>query len=222
MQLLDDDWVGTCGWYSFLFVLWYLSGTYWHTVQPDGWVAMFMTLGMTPLLLAKSSLSRWLYIVTGGLIGLVALYKQLYALFLLVPMLVLWVNYQAGSDRGYIHKPSGHLVSGILLVFAFVLPITLVVWWLASQMTMEVLFDAVVRYPAEVYVGLAVGGVGARLWRLVEYLLGVPLLLVLSPAILYGARAAWREDRIFALVVIFWLGLALAAILIQGRYFNYH
>ena len=211
-----------------LLVLWYFSGTYWHTAEPDGWVAMIMTLGMTPLLLAGRPVSRWRYIVAGGLIGLVVLYKQLYAVFLLVPVLALLLDYRATAKREQTTPAnktglmSNYLVAGTFLILAFVLPVILTVWWFVSQLTLKGFMDAVVNYPAEIYVGLGVGGVGARMQGLLDYLLAIPLLLVLSPAIVFGAIETWREDRVFSGVVLCWLGLALAAIVIQGRYFNYH
>ena len=199
---------------ALLFVLWYMSGTFWHTAQPDGWVSMLMVLGAAPLLLARGRIPWWAWLVVGGAVGLITLYKQLYAIFLLVPAVALLLRREGGPHA------LGPAVA--LTLLGFVVPVTASVAWLSSKITLGFLLDSVVRYPAEIYVGRGAGGLGARLSGLAEYLLGVPLLAVLSPAIALGARTLWRRDRAQAAIILTWLCLAFAGIVIQGRYFIYH
>jgi hypothetical protein len=200
---------------ALLFVLWYMSGTFWHTAQPDGWVGMLMVFGATPILLARGRIPWWAWVAAGGAVGLITLYKQPYAIFLLIPAVALLLEREGGLR-------SIRLGAGALSLLAFALPVAATVVWLSSRISLDFLLDSVVRYPAMVYVGIGVGGIGARLEGLVEYLLGVPLLVVLLPAIVLGIRASWRQNKSHAVIVLTWLGLALVAIVIQGRYFPYH
>jgi hypothetical protein len=108
------------------------------------------------------------------------------------------------------------------LLLAFIVPVAATLAWLSSVISLDLLLDSVVRYPAEVYVRMGAGGPGARLAGLARYLLGVPLLVVLLPAIVLGVRASWRQDRAQAAIILVWTGLALAGIVVQGRYFPYH
>lgn len=200
---------------ALLFVLWYLSGTFWHTAQPDGWVGMLMVFGVTPILLARGRIPWWAWVVAGGAVGLITLYKQLYAIFLLVPLVALLLQREGGSRT---HRAG----AGALLLLAFIVPVAATVAWLSAVISLDLLLDTVMRYPAQVYVLIGAGGPGARLAGLARYLLGVPLLVILLPAIMLGARASWRQDRAQAAIILTWMGLALTGVLIQGRYFPYH
>ena len=77
-------------WASVLLVLWYLSGNYWHTAQPDGWAGFLLLFGVAPLLSSSERLSIRTLVFSSACLGACLLVKQVYVVFALLPAIRLW------------------------------------------------------------------------------------------------------------------------------------
>ena len=62
-------------WACLIFILWYGSGSFWHTAQPDGWASMMILIGMAPFMKASGRLTVKSLVMSGLLVGCAALIK---------------------------------------------------------------------------------------------------------------------------------------------------
>ena len=70
-----------------LYALAYIGFGYWHTAQPDGWVAIIALVGWAALLADTAAVARPRVMVAAGIVvGLGVLAKPLYILLALVPL----------------------------------------------------------------------------------------------------------------------------------------
>lgn len=148
-------------WVVLLFFLWYVSGSYWHTAQPDGWVMMLM-IPVAAMLLQPDRKIRWIdWWFASILIGCTLLVKFFYGCFMLVPIL------RAIGVNGHpIVRAKIILVS----IAGLILPMALAVIWFWRQGALDTFIEATLHYPADTYAKLVWDDSELRLRGLVDYL----------------------------------------------------
>lgn len=198
-------------WVALGLFLWYASLGYFFTAQPDGWVAMGVTLCFAPLVgRVRSSVAELL--VCGFVVGLATLVKPLFGAFLIVPALHLWLTRSGSRLRT--------LVRCLSMVVVFVVPAVLAIAWFGARGALDDLISVHLRY-ATTYARVGSLQLGSRMAGTLEFLWGEEI-AVLLPVILLGGYAVWRIDRRTAALVWTWLGTAVFAAIFQGKFFEYH
>jgi hypothetical protein len=209
-----------------LLFLWYASLDYRNTAQPDGWAAVL--LAGAALVLAGRGRSAdegrgWRAAVAGALVGVCALVKPTYGLFLVVPLAAGLVGRRSPATPAYPRgRPAWAAASTwtAALAAGFVAPLAACVAWFAARGALRDLFEVYVVWTATVYGGLENGWLW-RLQSLVTGFLATPLALAL-PLILLGAMELARRDRRAAAIVLTWIAAAFVNVAVQGKYWPYH
>ena len=201
-------------WACLIFILWYGSGSFWHTAQPDGWASMMILIGMAPFMKASGRLTVKSLVMSGLLVGCAALIKPFFAAFLLIALLGviiregIWVR-RAATDA-------------VVLVASFALPVTLAAWWFAHRGALDELIEVYLIYPAVAYTDLALLSPASRLRGVLEYVLAGKVVVVLLPVAVLGLLRLWQTARRTVLVLLGWIGLGVAIVALQNRFFEYH
>jgi hypothetical protein len=201
-------------WCAVLFVLWYASGNFWHTAQPDGWASLFMLIAIPPLMIAPG-LPRWYTLLfTGILIGSVCLIKPLYLVFLLLAFVIILLH--SWSDKK-------QLLGAIFLITAgFSIPIAITYAWFAYHNALPDLFEQYLYYPLTIYAGASTTSLSMRIKNLSEFLLSGEVILALFPIVGLGLLILWRSSKKYAIELGLWVLIAFIIVLIQNRFFRYH
>ena len=200
-------------WAGMVLVIWYGSGSYCYTAQPDVWAVM-MIIGGTALAAAgKDAPSRVRWFCSGALIGCATDVKPLFGLFLVLPVLAALPR--LGAYR--------RLITGAAwATVGFLAPATVVVLWFWRAGILHDYIEQHLIYSAAVYArdtGLSAASVIGGMAR---YALWSKALQVLAvPAALGAAFLVWRDWR-RALLAAVWLAAALVCIALQNRYYPYH
>ena len=194
-------------WAALLYVLWYASHSYWHTAQPDGWTAMLLIIGLSPILARPAEAHARAFLLAGICVGLVTLFKPTNALFLALPLAALIAS--RGTRRPAL---------GIATAAGWILPIAIIALWFASQGALDDLVAVHLQYAA-VYAWLSPGD---RLRGLAEYFLNARVIAVGLPLVMFGAIALWRTHRAVAVVLAGWVLITTALVATQNRFYAYH
>ncbi len=197
---------------AMLFVLWFASGSYWHTAQPDGWIAMLTIVACGPLLAARAP--RWFYYAFAGMvIGVISLYKFPYLVLGAVVIADIWIRSGPWTRRVGLSAVVG---------VGWLAPIAVAVWWFAAHGGLVELYEVTLVYPMEVYASAELGGLSQRVRGLVEHVLTGPVAVMVLPILPLGLYASWRLDRRATVVLTIWLAVSMAVVMLQGRFFLYH
>jgi hypothetical protein len=191
------------------FILWYASGTYWNTAQPDAWAGGLIVGSMT-LALVPANLTARRAFGAGALIGVATAIKPHYAIFLILPLVT--VRF-AVHDR---LRHAGAVVAGFATV-AFG-----VVAWFALHGALQEFVFAYVTWPATAYSGLDQLSPATIVAQLRDYLFPASVLLIGTPAIAAGTWSMRTSANHRGAIVVLWGALALFAVAIQRRFFDYH
>lgn len=192
-----------------VYLLWYASGTYWHTAQPDAWAggllsaAIVLSLTPTRFAVGKSA-------AAGALIGATSLIKPHYAGFLVLPLLAIWLSGHARVQRSFAVGGGWLFVIGAAIA------------WFAAHGAVPEFVDAYILWPTREYASVSRLSVSGALQQLMKYLLPLSILLAASPAIVLGAVAVYRERSAEGRVLLAWAGAAVMAVVVQRRFFDYH
>ena len=201
-------------WACLIFILWYGSGSFWHTAQPDGWASMMILIGMSPLVAAGGRLAVKSVVTAGLLVGCAALIKPFFAGFLLIVLLGLVVRERARA------RPLA--VDAVILVASFALPAALAMGWFAHRGALDELIEVYLMYPAVAYTDVTLLSPASRLRGVLEYVLAGEVFVLLLPVTALGLLHLWRTARPTALVLLGWTGLGVAIVALQNRFFEYH
>ena len=201
-------------WACLIFILWYGSGSFWHTAQPDGWASMMILIGMAPFMKASGRLTVKSLVVAGSLVGCAALIKPFFAAFLLIALLGVIIREGTWARRA--------ATDAVVLVASFALPVTLAAGWFAHRGALDELIEVYLVYPAVVYTDLTLLSPASRLRGVLEYVLAGKVVVVLLPAAVLGLLRLWQTARRTALVLLGWTGLGVAIVALQNRFFEYH
>lgn len=205
---------GTGRWTGLVFPLIYLSGGYWDTAQPDGWVALLLTIAGLVIVPAR----RYDMLRLGGagaLIGLCALMKWFYAGYLLLPVLATLAVRRSGSQ--------GSTLRIVGTVAAFILPIAAGVLWFGGHGALHDVLEAQFAYPAAVNAqqfGIFSLNLGVRARGVAKFLLK-PHVLAALPAMIAGLLVLWHTARGRALVLSAWIAIGLGCVVLQNRFVDY-
>jgi hypothetical protein len=199
---------------ALLYALAYLGFGYWHTAQPDGWVAMIALVGWAPMLADERAIGRPGVMAAAGIVvGLGVLAKPLYLLLALVPLGALAL---AGEI-----PPARRVRLALAFAGGAAAPVLICAAAFAIRGGLGALLDTYLGFNAELartgqkpVVRVLRGMYG----RMVER----PAVLLALPAAAAGVAVLARDARRTAIVLGGWLLLALLIVFIQGRLFGYH
>ena len=201
-------------WACLIFILWYGSGSFWHTAQPDGWASMMILVGMAPFIKATVRLTVKSLVMSGLLVGCAALIKPFFAGFLLIVLLAVIVREEIRARD---------LATDTLIVAAsFALPAVLAAGWFAHRGALDELIEVYLIYPAVAYTDVTLLSPASRLRGVLEYVLAGKVVVVLLPAAVLGLLRLWQTARRAALVLLGWTGLGVLIVALQNRFFEYH
>lgn len=201
----------TARWAAVLYFLWYASQSFWHTAQPDGWTGMLLVIGLAPVISRMPRVGATQMALAGVAIGAATLFKPVYAVFLLLPLLC--IAGKGWSSRAV--PPPRHLAA---VIAGWILPIAMTTAWFAARGALDELIAVHLQYSA-LYVRL---GPGARFDGLVEYFLSGTVMTFALPAVVYGSVVLWKKMRRAAIVLITWTALAVFCVVLQNRFYAYH
>jgi 4-amino-4-deoxy-L-arabinose transferase-like glycosyltransferase len=199
------------GRYAGLFlVLFYGGAGFWDTAQPDGWAAVLLLIAFVPLLSGKPTSPR-AACAAGAAAGVAALFKPLFGVFLLVPLLYVLLD---GEERAAVR-----VRRAVLVGLACAVPLALCAAWFAAHGAFWPLFDTYVLYNLEQAgsPAAAAASPGQRfLWRLWVTPVVVPALAAAAA----GIGLVLRTDRRAAVLLLLWLGLGFWAVWTQHRFWS--
>jgi 4-amino-4-deoxy-L-arabinose transferase-like glycosyltransferase len=199
------------GRYAALFlVLFYGGAGFWDTAQPDGWAAFLLLVAFVPLLSGRPTSGR-AACLAGGACGVAALFKPLFGVFVLIPLLYVLLGRE--------HPAWLRLRQAVLVGLACGVPLALCAGWFAVHGAFGQMFDTYVLYNLEQAgfpVSLAASSWQRFLWRL-SVMSAVPLALAASAL---GIGLLFRADRRSAILLLAWLGLGLWAVYAQHRFWS--
>ena len=197
-------------WAAASLVLCYASMTYFHTAQVDGAVALLLTLAFTPIL--RPDPARRHVVLAGLAIGLSALVKPLFLLFMLIP---------AGAALQRKHSRSRDLAIELAATsVAAAVPIALTLIWFSARGALDELIDVHIRFAAG-YSGVLQLAVRDRATGLATFLWQVPQAPA-AVAIAFGGLVMWRRAQPVARLTVAWFLTALAIVVLQRKFFVYH
>ncbi len=198
----------------------YAALGYHETAQPDSWSCALLVIGLAPIatLIGPDGHARrgtgaaGPLFLAAAMVATTATFKPTYAVLGIVPLLV---AIQLFRDR-----PSG---AGLRVSLAFLggllFPLLVCATWLVSLKALGPMFDVVVRWNSQAYIGPSAG---ARL-TLYRFVLGmvrnVPwnLLPVAAAAVTIGQS---RNRRVW--LVLVWGLAVLVEITVQQKFWIYH
>jgi hypothetical protein len=189
-----------------LFALWYASHSYWHTAQPDAWSGMLLVVGVGPLL-GASAVGAPALVTAGLCLGLTALLKPLWIVFIALPLLAILLSGWPNPIR-----------SVLVVIGSWLVPIALTIAWFGAHGALNDLIDVHLKYSA-LYVGLASDD---RLKSLMQYFLANRITTVALPLATYGVTVLWKSRRPVAVVLLVWIAATVALVTWQGRFYAYH
>jgi hypothetical protein len=202
-------------WTVVLYGLWFAAGAYWQTAQPDGWVGMLLAIGLFPLA-SNDAPSPWYRWGLAGLaIGASALIKIPYAVFLVVPASLAFLDLRE-------QRPSDAIRNlGAAAAGTAILPLVAVTWfWTHGALPHAI--EALYTYPVSAYSLHGVLGLSGRLQGLVLFGQEATVVAVALPFAVFGWWTL-RSTRVrAATLTLSWLAIGIAAVATQGRFYDYH
>ena len=190
-----------------LYALWYSSLDFWQSAQPDGWVASWLIVACSLVLVGHPVAA----LAAGALVGVATLSKPFYLGFAVVLwMLIALVPQRQKRQRG---------VQSMLVLVGIVATGAAILWLVKAWGGWEAYLDAQ-RWTRDVYAGLDTNWM-MRFPLAFQQVLMTPWGVVV-PFALFGAFYPPIKDRrlVWALIVGF-LG-AVAGVIVQGRFWTYH
>ena len=192
-------------WACLIFILWYGSGSFDNTAQPDGWASMMILIGIAPLAKASGRFTLKSLVMAGLLVGCAALVKPFFAVFLLIPLLGMIVTEGTRARR--------LATDGVVLVAALALPLTLAAGWFAHRGALDELIEVHLIYPAVVYMDVTLVSANSALRGVLRYVMEGKVVVVLLPVAVLGLLRLWQTARRTALVLLCWTSLGFLALL---------
>jgi hypothetical protein len=202
------------GWCAaLLFFGLYGESGFWHTAQPDGWFAMLL-LGVLAIAGRADFLlrgARW-PAVAGALLGLGALLKPPYALFLLPLAVFLWMQRREPG--------TSPVRSAVAAGLGFLVPVAAVLGWLAAHAGGLAAFAEIqFQFNPSVYGAEASG---AQWKALSLFVLYTPAVLACVPVFVVGVVTALARNRALGVMLALCAALAVLNVVLQAKYFSYH
>jgi hypothetical protein len=204
-------------WCGIVLVFCVASMTWFHMSQPDTWAAL-LTLGALGPLVGRNEVSTARLFAGGCLVGLAALIKPFFGAFGLV---LLWKAFDPAGAR------SGQVRRLALLLAGCALPVLGAIGFFAWKGVLDDAYASLVLFNLEAYAGVQHLDPVRGIEKVIGWLfygtqrVGIQGLAAL-PAVALGAYGLWVERRSDAIIVCMWLGIALACVVLQDKYYVYH
>jgi 4-amino-4-deoxy-L-arabinose transferase-like glycosyltransferase len=198
-----------------LFTLWYASGGYWMTAQPDGWAAMLLAVVVACLIDKKGSTHLKPAVIGGAAIGLCCLVKLIYAAYLLLFVVYAIFYWPTHTSRRNL------LWSIVVSTFSCSVVIGLAMAWfaykgaLADLLQIQFVFNGSVHRLAHTY------SLPGQILGVIGFVQQGWVAIALLPATL-GIAILWHRQRPLAAVIVTWAVLALLGVLVQNKFYPYH
>jgi hypothetical protein len=194
-----------------LFLLY--SSDYWHAAQPDGWASL-MLLGCLVLFFKDGGARRArVAVLSGVLLGAMALLKPLFGLFCVLVPLYAW----ASEPRAW-RRNVGFVAQAALVAVGTVGLLLLFFWWRGA---LDALLDVHLRFNPSVHLGRPARGLGDLFLALMEHLLAPSLLALHLLGVAGWVVLGRSERREVALLVAAWL-VGVLVITFQNKFYPYH
>ena len=205
----------TARWASVLYVLWFLSGNYTHTAQPDGWVGFIVIIIVSSIVNTKEQISCFHLIVLAMLISLSTLVKPIYAVFIVLLIIhILWYRKSDPQNRFYLLIP--------ILVSAFCIPVAIIAAWFYFNGMLQDFIDLNLFYPATIYSGVTSLSFGNRIKGVVEFFFKGHVTTIILPSAILGYTILWRKSKVNAFLLLAWILTTIFVVMIQNKFFLYH
>jgi hypothetical protein len=199
-------------WAGLSLFLAYASFGYFFTAQPDGWAGLFLVCGIAPLIGGPQQPRIARFAGCGVAVALATLIKPFFAAFLLVPAIDLIISMREDGTRR-------NVLPSVACTLGFGLPIGLIVVWFAARGALVDFFSVHLLYTSSSYSGAP--SVVHRLTGIFKFLWGTEF-AVMAPILFIGIYSLWGLGRRIAGMLVGWFGVALFAVVLQGKFFEYH
>ncbi len=196
-------------WTAVCFAFAYLSGTFYATAQPDGWVALAMVPALLPLATRPRDGRVGAFILCGLMLGCAVLVKQIYVALFLVPLVSWWS-----------HRPTQSWRQLLALAAAAATPCLIVLFWLHRVGAWSAYIDAHFAYNAA-YASVAEFALRERLTGAITSLGDSPIVAALFIPAAWGAFSLRRSPIALTTLGSWWL-MSLALVMVQNKFFRYH
>jgi 4-amino-4-deoxy-L-arabinose transferase-like glycosyltransferase len=152
----------------------------------------------------------------GGIaLGLAVLIKPVFGPFVLLPMVLV-----ADQVRGREWRLA--MLSVTALAVGMAIPIGATVGWFAHHGALADLMEAYLLYPQQIYAASVQQSWSSLLTEMGRALTPGKILFVMLPFAVFGARSLDTSARRPMVLLVLWSVLALAAVIVQKRFFLYH
>ena len=201
-------------WLALGLVFAFASRSWFHVSQPDGWAAHLVVIAL--FLSFRPSPSKLHWLGSGCLIGLSALIKPFYILFIPVPVVL-------GASGAL----AAAIIPGLLVLCGTALPLLVTVAWFGWNHALGDLVAVQFEFNLNAYSGAGSLGLGGIVENVAMYFWNGgsrtpagPFVVLLVP-IVAGIFFAWRERRTIGLGLLLWLATALACVVLQRKFYVY-
>ena len=190
-----------------LYALWYAGLDFWHSAQPDGWVASWLVIACW---CAITGSAPWIFI-GGALVGLATLVKPFYLGY----AVVLWII--VATSQGALRRT--RLLHGAIVTLGIAAGVGVVLLLMRQWNGLDGFWE-VQRWNRDVYAGLGEPWL-TRIPAMFKGALVMPWGIV-GPIALFGAvRPTRKHRRTIAALTVGFLG-AVAGVMLQGKGWMYH
>jgi 4-amino-4-deoxy-L-arabinose transferase-like glycosyltransferase len=208
-------------WVAFAFLLLVSSNGWFFTAQPDAWVAAAGTFAIAPYLNSTKHPTLFQAWISGLMIGLTALIKPLYVIFLLSPAAAIALqNKRLLSER---------LQHWLMLALGLSAPFIVILLLYVDQKALASLIEVHILYPIESYSSVRQLSFETLASNFAYHLRERPMvehlpLVALAAVLPFIAAGTWslRKSRTIFATVTSWTVIALFCIIFQGQFFAYH
>ena len=208
-------------WAALGFLLLISSNGWFFTAQPDAWAAAAMIFAEAPYLNSTKHPTLFQAWLSGLIVGLAALIKPLYIIFVLSPAAAIAVQNK--------WKPSERLQHWLMLAFGLSAPIIGILLFYIDRNALTSLIEVHILYPIESYSRVGQGGFGTIASNLASHLRAQPMLehlplVTLGGIIPFVAVGIWNLRRSLAVFATLtsWMCIALFCVIFQRKFYAYH
>jgi hypothetical protein len=196
------------------FALLHMQNGFWATSQPDGWAKMLIVCAMSLVWTLDPPSTRRLWLA-GALIGLAALYKVLFVLFL-VPLALPLVWPSAATEGSGSRRRTDPLLP-LFVSCGGVIVVSL--GWLQLTGALEDFWQIQFEFNRSVHAQTfrrSLAGTGKRFLDWYRWIFWT------LPFVLIGLLTLWREHRRIAWALVLQCAVSVLFVVIQNKFYSYH
>jgi len=199
-------------WAAVAYIIWYSDFTWFHTIQPDGWVGMLLLIGFAPLLSGSSTHPLKKLALASFIVGTCGLVKPFFLAFGLVPLVTIF-----GRER--LINPTIQSLGVIILASAT--PVVTCIIWYYLNGALPALIDVHLDYALHAYSGVNTFSLQHHSDEIFKWLWRGRSGILL-PVIAIGLYMLLRKHPLQGRVLLAWLLIAIGAVALQGKFYIYH